>query len=117
MLANIEKTRRCFNELHQARIQQLKVRRELIYQAEVEKATQPKACEENLTAYASASELALATPMPRTPEGMPHLPYHGTIALLMGRAEQISLDKQELTEARDQCQAERDALATPWPLP
>ena len=64
-----------------------KVRRELIYQAEVAKATKPKARKENLTAYAAAHELALATPMPQTPKGMPHIPHHGTIALLMGEAE------------------------------
>ena len=110
VIMHLEKTKRFFNESHQARIQKFKVRKELIYQCEVEKATKPKVCKENLGAYSAARELALATPMPRSVEGMPSVPYQGTVALLMDEAEQINLDVQELTEAQDQCKAERDAL-------
>ena len=110
VLNTIEQTRRYFNESHKDRIEQFKIRKEILYQADVFKSTKPKACKEDLSAYFAAHELALATPMPRVPEGMPPIPYHGTVALLFNQSEQLNLDIQELTEAREKCKAVRDAL-------
>ena len=110
VLNTIENTRRFFNESHQARIQKLTIRNEILYQAEVFKNSKPRAIKENIPAYVAAHELALATPMPRAPEGMPSIIHPGTVALLCSEAEQINLDLEELTEARQKCKAERDAL-------
>ena len=58
-IATMEKTRRYFNESHQARIEKLHIRREIIYKAEQRKAAnimKPKACKQNLSLWASFQE-------------------------------------------------------------
>jgi len=59
VLATMEKTRRYFNESHQASIERLQIRREIIYKAEQRKAAnfiKPKACKQNLAMWLSFQE-------------------------------------------------------------
>jgi hypothetical protein len=121
VLAKIEKTRRYFNESHQARLQQFKVRKELIYQTQVKSAQnliKPKGyvARAEYVAYAAAQELAMATPMPRTlsqvSQVSPLASYESTITSLMHEAQQINVSIQELTDARDQCKAKCDLLGS-----
>ena len=133
VLATMEKTRRYFNESHQARIQRLQIRREIIYKAEVIKTTtvtKPKACKQNLAqwalmmdgtddghgidvtapsrspAFGGKGELTLAVP----PYPMVASPFQGSIVCLMDEAEHININLQKLTNAREQYRAERDEL-------
>ena len=125
VLDTMEKTRRYFNESHQARIEQLKIRRDIIYKAEwtkVTTTTKPKACKQNLSQWAAYHrdhddddiKLVLAIPVPR--DSFPNdtniimSPYQDSIIRFMDEAEHINNNLQKLTEARNRFKKERDEL-------
>ena len=70
VLATMDKTRRYFNESHQARIESLQIRREVMYKAEQRKAAniiKRKACKQHLAIWASFQEHSIMKP-PRPPK-------------------------------------------------
>lgn len=122
VLDTMEKTRRYFNESHQARIEQLKIRRDIIYKAErtkVTTTTKPKACKQNLSQWVAYHrdhddddiKLALAIPVPRDSNtNIIMSPYQDSIIRFMDEAEHINNNLQKLTEARNRFKKERDEL-------